>query len=266
MDYAEEQQEEIDALEAILMDEFKEIDDPLGSDGIGVESRTFTITIAPKDADEEEPTEIPVRIELVFAHTPKYPEEPPLLRVRSLRGVRDSDIALMQRKVEAEAKESLGMAMIYNLAIACKEWFREIVQGKRDDEGEIDENDTPSAREEREQKALEAKRKQGTPVTPVSWTAWFDRFRAEVALHKAKLQTSAELERKSKMNGKQYFENRELQRENYNEGEDDEDDFDDYEMDEGMDEDALLDQFLAERGESALQAGQEVVAEAEDEN
>eukprot|EP00959_Pyramimonas_sp_CCMP1952_P276759 5785175-Pyramimonas_sp.AAC.2 len=59
-DYAMEQEMEIEALEAILMDEFKEVDGQ-GSDGLDVDTRCFMITIAPKDADEEEPTEIPGR-------------------------------------------------------------------------------------------------------------------------------------------------------------------------------------------------------------
>jgi hypothetical protein len=44
-------------------------------------TRCFSITIAPKDEDEEEPTDIPIRLSFAFAHTPEYPDAPPLLKV-----------------------------------------------------------------------------------------------------------------------------------------------------------------------------------------
>ena len=73
---------EIEALQAILMEDIEPLADDQLPEGWPSDPPVWLITIAPKDADEEEPTTIPIRLGLVFAHTAKYPDEPPRLRVR----------------------------------------------------------------------------------------------------------------------------------------------------------------------------------------
>ncbi|CAI5537606.1 unnamed protein product [Closterium sp. Naga37s-1] len=80
-DYEGEQQMEVEALEAILMDEFERVDDTSGL-GLPADKPCYLITISPKGDDEEETTPFPVRLALYFAHTPTYPDEPPLLSLR----------------------------------------------------------------------------------------------------------------------------------------------------------------------------------------
>lgn len=92
---------EIEALKAICMDDMQEI--PSGESGLGTSARCFQITVSPMEDDEEEPTDIPVRLALIFAHTPTYPDEPPLIKVRSLQGVKMADVKELQEKLEQEA-------------------------------------------------------------------------------------------------------------------------------------------------------------------
>ena len=67
------------------------------------------------------------RMELVFAHTPQYPEVPPLYKVRNLRGVSDADLEACMAVLAAVVEENLGMAMIFNLVTAAQDWLREVV-------------------------------------------------------------------------------------------------------------------------------------------
>ena len=62
-DYASEQAMEVEALQAILAEDFEEIDATAAPDGLlsgpGAVGPAYMLTVAPKDTDEEEPTEIP---------------------------------------------------------------------------------------------------------------------------------------------------------------------------------------------------------------
>lgn len=250
MDYVGEQEMEMEALEAILMDDMKEVDGS-GPDGCNTEARCFSITIAPKDEDEEEPTDIPIRLSFAFAHTPEYPDAPPLLKVRSVRGVRDSDLANIQAALEAEAQQNLGMAMIFTLAQSAKVLLREVVMGSP--EG----NTGPSQleRDEAEKAAKQKARMEGTPVTAETWNAWFDRFKAEKALAKAKALSATDFKQKLRQSGKAFFESNQKNESSGWEEELDDADYDQLEDEEFDDE--LLDEFLAATDQNALAAGQQ---------
>ncbi|PPD81358.1 hypothetical protein GOBAR_DD21706 [Gossypium barbadense] len=122
-DHLQEQEMEIEALEAILMDEFKEIHS--GESGLNTSNRCFQITLSPQDDDTDQSTTLPVLLALIFSHTEKYPDEPPLLNVKSIRGIQVSDLKVLKEKLEQEASENLGMAMIYTLVTSAKEWLSE---------------------------------------------------------------------------------------------------------------------------------------------
>ncbi|THF97469.1 hypothetical protein TEA_029197 [Camellia sinensis var. sinensis] len=121
--YLMEQEMEIEALEAILMDEFKEIHS--SESGLNTSNRCFQITICPQDDDADESTATPVCLALIFSHTENYPDEPPLLNVQSLKGIQGADLKILKEKLEQEASENLGMAMVYTLVSSAKEWLCE---------------------------------------------------------------------------------------------------------------------------------------------
>ncbi|KAH1066417.1 hypothetical protein J1N35_031404 [Gossypium stocksii] len=84
--HVQEQEMEIEALGAILMDELKEIHS--GDSGLSTSNRCFQITL-----------------------TPQY--------------TGTSDLKVLKLKLEQEASENLGMAMIYTLVSSAKEWLYE---------------------------------------------------------------------------------------------------------------------------------------------
>ena len=88
-DCAEEQEMEVEALLSILMDDMAVV---TGSEAIAgaTHAPCYQIVVSPLgDGEEEDPDgdeSQRARLGLVFSHTPNYPEEPPLIKCRSLRG------------------------------------------------------------------------------------------------------------------------------------------------------------------------------------
>ncbi|VAH76412.1 unnamed protein product [Triticum turgidum subsp. durum] len=140
-DYEQEQEMELEALQAILMDDIKEIDP--SESGIDTNSRCFEILLSPQDDDFDEAAHVPVQMALVFAHTEKYPDEPPLVNIKSVRGIKPDDLTSLKEKLDQEATENLGMAMIYTLLDSAKEWLTEKYGQNAGDE-EPDETEEPA--------------------------------------------------------------------------------------------------------------------------
>ncbi|XWS20186.1 hypothetical protein CRYUN_Cryun31cG0078300 [Craigia yunnanensis] len=96
-----------------------------GESGLSTSNRCFQITLSPQDDDTDQSTTTPVQLALVFSHTEKYPDEPPLLNVKGIQGIQTSDLKVLKEKLDHEASEDLGMAMIYTLVTSAKEWLSE---------------------------------------------------------------------------------------------------------------------------------------------
>ena len=95
MDHAEEQAMELEALEAIYMEEFERLD----GDG-----PAFRLTLVPETGADDNHVSIALRV----TYTPRYPEEPPQLAVSVVRGLTDEQAAQCQALlVEAAAGEEL---------------------------------------------------------------------------------------------------------------------------------------------------------------
>ena len=195
-DYACEQAEEVEALQAILMDDLTQVDGR-GPEGLGTDSPCYQVVIRPEGEEADSP-DIPVLLSLTFAHTPTYPDAPPLLRVRSLRGMSNADVEECQRMLEALAVESLGMAMVFTLSTAAREWLRQ----RAHLELPADEDAVAEAArraEEAAEAAREAERAAGTPVTAETYAAWWAAFSAEHAVAEVAVTAS------KRMTGKSYF-------------------------------------------------------------
>ncbi|XP_021903252.1 RWD domain-containing protein 1 [Carica papaya] len=246
-DYAQEQEMEIEALEAILMDDFKEIHSY--ESGLDTSNRCFQITLSPQDDEPYESTMPPVKLALIFSHTEKYPDEPPLFCVKSLRGIQTSDLRLLKEKLDQEASENLGMAMIYTLVTSAKEWLSDRygqeagVGNSEEEEAEKDEIVVPH----------------GEPVTVETFLTWRERFEAELALERAKLMPDSALTtpKEKKLSGRQYFESGRAAAKgnaalvNEGSGEEDEEEIDYDEDDFEDDEEAMLEHYLAEKSDSS---------------
>ena len=94
---------EIEALTSILMDDLTQL--PQGSgDGIpNARSVCYQIEIRARGDDDgavEDDGEVDDAVlGLVFAHTERYPDEAPEVKCRSVRGLRDGELAEIQRRV-----------------------------------------------------------------------------------------------------------------------------------------------------------------------
>ncbi|XP_024516442.1 RWD domain-containing protein 1 isoform X2 [Selaginella moellendorffii] len=189
MDYAQEQEMEVEALQAILMDDIQVLE----TDGLDTQSPSYQIKITSEDEGET------AQVNLIFAHTPNYPDEPPLLDVRGGKGVRDSEAKELKQKLQAEATENLGMAMMYTLATSAKEWLS--LRFAQEDEGSgEDEEEAPGIDEVVEP--------HGEVVTVETFVAWRERFEAELALERARLMPESALTttKDKRLSGRAWFE------------------------------------------------------------
>ncbi|KAH8520867.1 hypothetical protein Peur_039655 [Populus x canadensis] len=243
-DYGQEQEMEIEALEAILMDEFEEIHS--SESGLNTSNRCFQIIISPQDDDTDESTDIPVQLGLVFSHTVKYPDEPPLLNVKSIRGIQADYLKILKEKLEEESFENLGMAMVYTLVTSAKEWLSErycqdaINEDIENEEAAKDDVIVPH----------------GEPVTVETFLAWREIFEAELALERAKLMPESALTapKEKKLTGRLWYESGKAKGAvAVNEGSDEEDeeeiDFDDDDFED--DEEDMLEHYLADKSDSS---------------
>ncbi|KAG5537839.1 hypothetical protein RHGRI_025067 [Rhododendron griersonianum] len=269
-DHALDQEMEIEALEAILMDDFKGNERGVlfssacampeihsSESGLNTSNRCFQITLSPQgyspyrsflqDDDADESTAPAVCLALIFSHTEKYPDEPPLLNVKSLKGMHTSDLKILKEKLDQEASENLGMAMVYTLVTSAKEWLCERF-AEDADEGNTEE----------EEKKDEIIIPHGEPVTVDTFIAWRERFEAELALERAKLMPESALSapKEKKLTGRQWFESGRASAKGAGpiaEGSDVEDeediDFDDEDFED--DEDDMLEHYLAEKSDTS---------------
>ncbi|XP_021294637.1 RWD domain-containing protein 1 [Herrania umbratica] len=206
------------------------------------------VLIACLDDDTDQSTNTPVQLALIFSHTEKYPDEPPLLNVKSIRGIQTRDLKVTKEKLEQEASENLGMAMIYTLVTSAKEWLSERYGQDADADNAEEEEATKD----------EVIVPHGEPVTVDTFLAWRERFEAELALERAKLMPESALTapKEKKLTGRQWFESGRATAKGaapVNEGSDEEDeedvDFDDDDFED--DEEDMLEHYLAEKSDSS---------------
>lgn len=186
-DYAEEQRNELEAIESIYPDSFTVLsDDPT----------SFTITVT-SDAGENGET---VETTLKFTYVEKYPDEPPLWEIQSQENLEDGDVEEILTLLQQQAEENLGMVMIFTLVTAVQEKLNEIVDAiktRREEE---------KRRKEKEAEEAEKKAFQGTVVTIENFLAWKATFEQEMSEIKKKRQKEEEQSGKNKLTGKQLFE------------------------------------------------------------
>lgn len=193
---------EIEALEAILMDDLEVVEESQWPSGWKVPKCWRVVIVPTEDGVPIDSGQDTLRMELVFAHTPNYPDAAPMYKPRSLRGLSDADLAQLSGVLAGVVEENLGMAMVYNLVTAAQEWLMDKV-GAASEEKLSPEEMKQREREEEERRLAEMRR-YGTPVTPENFRAWLDKYRAEQALEKARLAEAAP-EKKGRFTGRQWF-------------------------------------------------------------
>jgi len=185
MDYAEEQEMELEALEAMYMDEYKSID-----------ATSFSIRLVPVQGGTEE--ENHVVVDLVCKYTPKYPEELPDLSVKVVRGLTDKQVVALTGVITVCAEENIGMPMVYTITDVVVQWLLDNNRPMSDGSIFAEMQERERLKKEAAQKAedatkrAEAKAKQferdsvqgkmkrfGTPVTKENFNEWNEVFISE---------------------------------------------------------------------------------------
>lgn len=186
-DYAEEQRNELEAIESIYPDSFTVLSE---------EPTSFTITVTSDTGEDDEMVEVTLK----FTYVDKYPDEVPLWEIFTQENLEDADAQEVLKLLQQQAEENLGMVMIFSLVTAVQEKLNEIVDQikKRQDD---DKRQKEEAAEEAEKVQF-----QGTVVTIENFLAWKAEFELEMSEIKRKRQKEEEQGGKGKLTGKQLFE------------------------------------------------------------
>lgn len=186
-DYAEEQRNELEAIESIYPDSFTVLSD---------NPTSFTITVTSDAGENEEMVETMLK----FTYVEKYPDEPPLCEIYSQENLEDSDAADILTLLQQQAEENLGMVMIFTLVTAVQEKLNEIVDAIKNRQVE------EKQRKEKEAEEAEKVAFQGTVVSIENFLAWKAKFELEMTELRKKRQKEEEQTGKIKLTGKQLFE------------------------------------------------------------
>lgn len=197
MDPAEDQAAELEALEAIFMDEFMLKEPPSASRGARFQIM-LTSDVTPD-----------VKIQMGFEHALDYPESPLVVSATTLSGLSGPRRKAVQAKADECAEENLGFPSAFTVCEAVKEWIEENV-ADGGDAGENEEDEEESNMFETRDVTMAAKveviasKAIGTPVTADSFSTWRDSFLAEIEAKK----TAEEKARESdpRPTGRQLFE------------------------------------------------------------
>jgi hypothetical protein len=194
MNYKQEKETEIEALESIYIDSLRKVDDD-----------KYEIDIFPYSGEDEKNF---VGLTLTITYTPKYPEEPLDYNLTSIRGLVRSDIDDLKEDLDKEVKEWLGSIYVFNLTSACQEFLiKTNDRQSNDDESELEKINREKDEERRKLDELTRYSKnselnnidaKGTPVTIEIFEKWKKEFDST--------RVKKQQEDKSRLTGRQLFE------------------------------------------------------------
>lgn len=179
-DYAAEQTMELEALEAILMDQFcGPLDGPRPA-GWPADAPAYRVLVVPS-SDDDASTAHDKQLDIVFAYPPTYPDAPPLLKPRSVRGLSDAELAAVGAVMDEQVEANGGMPMMYAVVAAAQDWLRDKLAAEGGSAAAAAAAPQKSAEvlQEEEDARAAAARALGTPVTRDTFAEWRDRFDAE---------------------------------------------------------------------------------------
>ncbi|XP_066581374.1 RWD domain-containing protein 1-like [Prorops nasuta] len=186
MDYADEQYNEIQALESIYCGELE----ILSSEPV----YKFVIPIKTEEYEQDTSNGLSCRLE--FTYTPKYPEEPLIISIEETENFEEKTETELRKHLEELMEENLGMVMVFTLVSAAQEWLN--VQW---DKIKLTREEN-AARKLKEEEEAERKRFEGTRVTVETFMKWKEKFDIEMGF--AKKREMLEREGK-KLTGRELF-------------------------------------------------------------
>jgi len=185
-DFAEEQKNEIEAIESIYPGELQILSTrPF---------HVFEMTVASQSNRDDVENASCV---LQFTYTARYPDEAPLMDVKSVENIDESYSTEILDLMKQLAEENLGMVMVFIIFSAVQDKLLEIIEGAADELKEVEASKL-KALEDAERKKFE-----GTIVTIESFLAWQTKFDAETA--ELKRQKGKEDTAVKKLTGKELF-------------------------------------------------------------
>jgi len=193
MDYKEEQDGEIEALEAIYSEELTVV----GHD-------PYCVDIIVKGSNEDtrnDELQICLTCVIRFTFVECYPDESPLIEIDDENVCEELSEKRVEKLIEhlqEVANENIGMVMIFTLVSAAQEMLLQFVD---DMKKEIEDKKQAAYAEE---KRLEELKYKGTPVTLENFLAWKIRFDEEMRV--AGKRVIEVTKTNTKLSGKQLFE------------------------------------------------------------
>ncbi|KAI9024657.1 ubiquitin-conjugating enzyme/RWD-like protein [Hyaloraphidium curvatum] len=207
MDHAEEQAQEIEALESIYYDSFERVSDAPPAFRIRIAPEGFDDAVRALEArrakDPEEAGDGPAHYWLRIEFPERYPEEPPAMEIEDADGIDEDEATELLAALRAAADENLGAPLVFFVTEAAKEGLEGLITSRK--EAAEQERVERLAREEEEEK----RRKEGTKVTSESFAAWKKAFEKEMAAQgRSDLVwlPAAQVKVAAKLTGKQLFE------------------------------------------------------------
>jgi len=168
MDYKEDQNGEIEALESIYYGDVRIIStEPF---------HKFSIPIKSEEYDSD--TENGLACNVVFTYTAKYPDESPLIEIEEPVNIDGTHQDELLQHLSEQAKENIGMVMVFTLVSLAQEWLNlkwDDIKKHQDEE---------KLRLEKEREDIERKKFEGTRVTVESFLIWKKQFEEDFGIRK----------------------------------------------------------------------------------
>jgi len=181
-EFADEQRDEIEALESIYSEEIN---------FLGDSPHCFTIPVKTEDYDEDEGEGRLVLFKFTF--TEKYPSEEPLLEVEESENIDDEHLDELVAHLKEQLTENLGMPVVFTIVTAAIEWLN-------DKNDQIKADIDAAAKKKRDLEEEEERKKlEGTKVTIESFLSWKAEFDEE------RLGKKADVIKGSKLTGRELF-------------------------------------------------------------
>jgi hypothetical protein len=203
-DYAEDQNNELEALESIYFDElegewcfnyakckFKNIQ--FNFLVLDEDRKKFKITVSTEEFKESNDG---LSCDLVFAFTRLYPDEPPRIEIENEVNFESDTSEKIQDGLKKEVQENLGMEMIFGLVGCTQELLNTLF-----DQIKID-REEQRERKKREVEELEQKKFEGTRVTVETFMNWRNEFEADMGIAERR---AKENEANRKLTGRELF-------------------------------------------------------------
>ncbi|XP_063982462.1 RWD domain-containing protein 1 isoform X1 [Diachasmimorpha longicaudata] len=185
MDHKAEQHDEIEALDSIYSGELQILET----------EPHYKFILPIKSEEYESDSEDGLACQLEFTYTPKYPEEPLLIKIENPENFESFNEQQLIDHLMEQMHENLGMVMVFTLVSAAQEWLNvqwDNIKLQRTEK---------AARKLIEEEEAERKRFEGTRVTVETFMNWKKKFdeemghtrRRELALLQGKKLTGREL-------------------------------------------------------------------------